>query len=331
MYFRLTCNIRIETENKTVTFNKVNTVSINKSIDSIRSTAKIIIPKSAILKDIDGTKSSTQTNIYFSQGNKVTINLAYNNTINQEFIGFISKITAGDQTEIELQGYEWQLRENITPKSYKTTTLIEVLKYITEGTDIVLMGDKIPNINMQNYVIPANLTKIEALQQIKQNYGITIYFIDNKLYAGLDFTNYLGEVKLSIGENTIKDNNLQYFNEDERKFKVRAVQVNKDNTKFETEVGDSNGELRTLFFYTAKSKADLEKLATAEMEKLKVSGYTGKITTFLLPYIQHGMVANIRDINYPERDGKFEVRSIDLSFGTGGARRICKIGKKMSN
>ena len=203
------------------------------------------------------------------------------------------------------------------------------MQYIIKDKKISLDGD-IPTVNMINYVIPAKLTRLDALQQVKERYGLTIFFVNNILYAGLDFVKYKGNVIYSLGINTPKTDELKYQLADDIKLKVKAIQINKNNTKLEAEIGDKNGEQRTLYFYTAKSVADLKKLAENEIKKYKYTGYTGKITTFLEPYAACGMVAEIRDINYTERSGKYEIRSVKVDFGISGARRQVEIGKTVS-
>ena len=149
--------------------------------------------------------------------------------------------------------------------------------------------------------------------------------------AGLDFVRYEGNAIYSLGVNTPKADELRYQYAEDVKMKVKAVQVNKDNTKLEAEIGDKDGAVRTLFFYTAKNIEDLKKLAETEIKKYKYTGYAGKITTFLQPFALPGMVAEIRDIKYAERQGRYEIRSTQVSLGTSGGRRVVEIGKTVSD
>jgi len=332
MYVKLNCLVTINTQdNKTVRFDAVHQCEIEKSIDKIGSSVKIKIPTSArLVNNLENRTETAQTAKVFKRGDKINIQLGYDDNLKEEFNGFIYKINLTTPLEIECEGYEFLLRDNVPQKTFASTNLIEVVKYIVEGKEIDLDGE-IPDIKMTNYVIPANLTRLEALQQIKERYGVTIYFVNNKIVAGLDFIKYFGSVKYSLGENTPKSDELKYQYADDVKLKVKAIQINKDNTKIEAEVGDKNGQHRTLYFYNAKSKQELEKLAMAEMQKWKFSGYTGKITTFLEPYSMPGMTAEIIDRVYSERDGKYEIRSVKVDFGTSGARRMVEIGKTVSD
>jgi hypothetical protein len=330
MYYKLKAHITINTTaGKTINFFAVNNVEIDKSIDKIESIAKVRIPTSARLSHKDLETESVQTASVFNRGDKINIKLAYNDNFTEEFEGFISRINFTTPLEIECEGYEFLLRDEIPTKTFASTNLKEVLHYVISGNDLELAGD-IPEVNMTDYIIPADITGLEALRQLKESYGLTIFLNKNVVYAGLDFVRYSGDVKYSLGVNTQRTDELKYQRAEDVKLKVKAVFISKDNTRYEIEVGDKNGELRTRFFYDIKSQSDLKKLAEAEIQKYKYTGYTGKITTFLEPFSCPGMVAEIIDIKYPERNGKYEIRSVTTSFGTSGARRTVEIGKTLS-
>lgn len=331
-YFKLNCLVEIETQSgKKIRFNSLHSVETYKSLDKVGSSAKIKIPTSARLNYANTNQTeSVQTAKVFKRGDKVHIQLGYNGNLVSEFKGFIYKINLTTPLEIECEGYEFLLRQDCPTKTFASTTLKEVLNWLIAGTEISING-KIPDVNLTNFVIPKSLNKLDVLQQLKERYGITIYFADNVLYAGLDFIQYLGTVKYKLGWNTVKEDELKYQYEDDVKLRIKAVLVKKDNTKLEAEVGDKDGQQRTLYFYNVSSKAELEKLALAEMKKYKFSGYTGKITTFLEPFAAPGMVAEIMDEKYNERGGKYEIRSVKTTFGQSGARRSVEIGKTVSN
>ena len=330
MYYRLNCLITIKTAERTIKFSSVNAVTVKKSIDKVGSSATIVIPTSAHLVADGVATESMQVASVFKRGDAVNIQLGYDNDLVEEFDGFIYKINLKTPLEIECEGHEFLLREDVPVKTFASTTLKGLLQYIIDKKNITISG-KIPEIGMTNYVIPANLSRLDALQQIKERYGITIFFDKNNLYAGLDYVQYLGGVVYSLGVNTPRTDELKYQYADDVKLKVKAIQVQKNNKKLEVEVGDPKGSLRTLYFYNTKDEAGLKKLAETEIKKYKYTGYTGKITAFLQPYCTPGMVAEIRDVNYAERQGKFEVRSVDINFNTNGGRRIVEIGKIVSN
>ncbi len=331
MYVKLNCLITITTKSgKLIKFSSLNDIVIEKSIDKLYTTCKLKVPTSARLNTAAGN-SNVKTSSVFEKGDRVNVQLGYNDRLNEEFEGFIDKINMTTPLEIECEGYEFHLRDSLVSKTFASTNLKEVLQYIVKGVPQIMVNTKdVPEIQMKNYIIPANLKRIDALQQLKDNYGLTIFFIKDELYAGLDFVKYLGNVKYSLGVNTPSVDELKFQKAEDIKLRIKAIQINKDNTKLDAETGDSSGELRTLYFHTAKSKADLIKLAQAEILKYKFDGFSGKLTSKLEPWSAPGMVAKIVDKQYPERAGNYEIRSVTTSFGTSGAKRTVEIGKVVS-
>lgn len=334
----MNCLFTVETkQGKTIRFKAVNQVTIEKSLDSIQSRAVIRIPVSARLVYADNINTeSVQSAKVFNAGDKISIKLGYDETLTDEFEGYIRKINLKTPLEIECEGMDYLLRDNLTAKTFQNTNLKQVIEYVI-GKELldskrIILDQQIPAVVMSNYVIPANLSRLNALQQLKERYGLTVFFHSNILYAGLDFVKYMGNVVYSLGVNTPKADELEYQTADDVRLKIKAIHINKDNTKFEAEVGEPDGSQRTLYFYSGvNSIADLKKLAQSQLDKLKYSGYTGKITTFLEPFAAPGMVAEIRDVNYPQRNGKYEIRAVNTTFGINGGRRTIETGKPVTN
>lgn len=94
------------------------------------------------------------------------------------------------------------------------------------------------------------------------------------------------------------------------------------------EFGDTDGELRTLNYYNL-SKADLEKVAKKEAERIRYEGYRGSFTSFLLPQVQHGDTVILDDKKLPDRKGSYLVKSVTTTFGQGGGRQKIEIDRKV--
>jgi hypothetical protein len=221
------------------------------------------------------------------------------------------------------------LRRKTLKKAFRATTLKVLLDYIIEGTGIELVGE-VPKISFSHFYFKS-CTGAFALQKLKEEYGLTIYFkAFKKLYVSLAYHNDDVEVKYSLRNNTIAPDSLEWVSEDDTRLKIKAVHIRKDNTKIEKEVGDADGEVRTLFFYDLDKGESLEKRAKEEILKYKYNGYKGSITTFLRPDVEVGNVAVIQDKEYSDRDGKYIVDKVVTTFGTTGARRVVGLGLKVS-
>lgn len=330
MYLKPSGHIEIiRADGRKLSFDAFHSVEIERDIFKINSSCKIRIPISSRLEyKGKGYTESVQTAKQFARGDKISVWLGYGDNLKLEFSGFIYRLNYKTPLEIECEGYEFLLRSPYETKTWSKTNLKTVLEYIIKDTDIVL-SDKIPEMNFTKYIIPANMTKLEALQVVKEKYGIAVFFMEKTLYAGLAYVIDLGTVKYKLGWNTIKDDELKFRNADDVRLKIKAVWIKPDNTKLEAEVGDPEGSQRTLFFYNVSSKSELEKLAKEEMKKYKYSGYEGKITTFLQPFAQPGMKGILQDPKYSEREGTYYITKVKVKSDNGGGRRTIEFTVKL--
>ncbi|MGH2643545.1 MAG: hypothetical protein ACRDE2_06335, partial [Chitinophagaceae bacterium] len=320
----------------TVNINSVNDVRINRSINSYIDTAKIKIPASAYLNyssplpptmSIQKPDGRYSTAYLFNRGDMVNIQLGYNDELQQEFTGFINRINFTTPLEIECEGYSWLLRQITVNKSWKKTTLKEILQFLITGTPITLSPD-IPDISLNN-IFFRNTTADNVLGWIKDKLLMTVFFNGSQLYAGLEYTQYAGIGNYKLGWNVIKDDNLKYHLASDQKIKIKAISIQNNNSRIEAEVGDSTGVTHQVYFYNIRSQAQLIAEATKRLQHFKYDGYEGKITAFLQPYIGNGYEVNLVDPQYAERSGTYLIEGIEVNFGTSGARRTCEIGIKI--
>ncbi|MCA0234954.1 MAG: hypothetical protein LCH81_01075 [Bacteroidetes bacterium] len=309
-------------------FTRVNMVEVESSAKVIEDTATIKMPTTARLERQGKFITEVDTARVFKVGDPVVIRLGYNGELREEFRGFVSKIKPSTPLEIECIDATWTLRRKNLKASFKKTTLKNLLNFILKDTGVSLKGN-VPGVNFTEFYFK-NVTAATALQKLKDDYGLTVYLKNfNELHVGLSSYTDGMVVKYGISENVI-DNDLEWVNEDDTRIKVKAVHIRPNNTKVEKAVGDLDGETRTLFFYDLDDPKQLETMALQELAKYKYSGYKGGFNTFLLPVVQVGNVARIRDIHFEERGGDYLVDKVTTTFGTDGARRKIELGIKVS-
>ena len=319
--FLLACEITIGNYR----FRQVNNIRITSSWRTLNDTARIQLPN--LNKRLQET---------FRVGDQVVIKLAYEGVYEgEEFKGYVSRISPNIPFVIECEDeLFWFKRTNIK-KVWRKTSLREVVGYLVDkvneshALDIGLM-DNIPEVQFEKFRI-GNSNAAQALQKIKDQYGLVAYFRDGKLFVGLAFTDLLGTVNYSTSWNIIKSN-LTFRRAEDVKLKVKAIGITKGNKKIEPDkpIGDRYGDQRTLYFYNIVDKKKLTELAKAELKKLKYEGMEGNFRTFLVPYAAHGMVANLKDPEYnQERAGNYIINTVETTFGTNGARRKVEIGAKV--
>jgi hypothetical protein len=307
-------------------FTQVNHVKIEESWKTIGDTASIQLPR---LKE--------QLDKVIKVGDPVSIKIGYKDVLfREEFKGFVRKISPSYPYMVECEDYVFHAKRTNISKLFKEVTLKDVIKHIVNEINdkqdtFITVSANIPEVNFDSFRLN-NVSAAVALQKIKDEYGLVSYFVGSKLFVGLPVTDVSGAgaaVKYSTSWNIIKSDLKQVSSED-RKYKIKAIAIQKDNTQLEVEVGDKDGELRTFFYYKITDKEKLKELATSELSKIKYTGFEGNFKTFFVPYATHSMVAEIEDKDYNDgRTGSYLIDSVTKEFGSDGARRTIAIGIKL--
>lgn len=266
----------------------------------------------------------------FAVGDGVTIELGYNGIMNKEFEGFISRINPDTPYQLELEDAMFLLkREQVGNVSFKTTSLKELLAFL----DVDIVDENMPDLALNNYAIN-NKTKAQVLRDLKDAYGIAIYFRDGELYAGLPFNEpnpLLSEpVNIELQRNVANKSRLQFRTEEDSKILIRAKSFQKDNSFITVDVGLEGGEIREWLAPPGiTDRSQLEILALEQFEDVSYDGYSGSITLFGIPYCVHSQVANLSDLKFPERAGQYFIDHTKVSVDKrSGFRRELIIGRR---
>lgn len=313
------------------TFRQVKEVEIVKSVDLLSDTATIELPMTALFGNTTVGFVRRQVEQEITVGAPVKITLAYKGVFEKvEFEGFVRWVKPNVPTvTIECEDVIFRVRQKQITKNFGKTTLREVLKHIVADTGLELAGD-IPDVNFDQFIVK-NVNGAQALEKIKENYGLFIFVDDaGKLFAGLRQTRNIGETVVYDLYRNVISHDLKFRRAEDVRINLKVIGVRPDNTKIEVIVGDVTGEQRTVFRYNVTDVATLKKLGEAELSELKYDGYEGTITGFLIPYATRGMNVEIRDRNYPERTGSYFIPKVTTTYGTGGARRTIELSSKIS-
>lgn len=321
--FTLTSEIKIEPKDgPAFTFGGANSVEIWRSVYSIAATAVVKVPVSAVLRQKDGSRTTTDTAREVAVGDRITIRLGYNGRLNTEFVGYVSRLNLRTPLEIECEDAYFPLRSTKVKMS-GTMTLTDILSQcgLTVGYAETL--------TVSNFAVN-NLPVTWVLGKLKTDYGLSIYFdLAGRVYACRTGSLVSEIVKYELRRNVINEDKLQYNRAQDTRLKIKAVCYQKDGTKVEAEIGEAEGSERTLYFYDVANMAELKALAQMELNRYSYDGYRGTIETFLEPRVEPTYVASITDRQYAERDGNYFVESVTTRFGASGGRRTVEIGVRI--
>ena len=253
----LTCNIKIGK----YSFTHVVELTVSTSIDQLTDTCIIEIPSKLSWK---GKIIALGEDGLIHTGDRVIVKTGYDNSLQTVFKGYLKHIKPGVRVKLTCENEMYMLKQGILKKTYKSTSLSDLLK------DILPAGTAIKAVDMQlGQILIANMTPAKVLEQLQSDFGIISYFLDDTLYSGFAYwPDKAATHKLEFKKNIIDDSGLEFIREDDVRIKVKAVSILKNNTKIEKEFGDPDGDQRTVYFYDVP-EASLESVAKEEIKKLK--------------------------------------------------------------
>jgi hypothetical protein len=301
----------------------VHAVSWERSIDNYSDTARITVPAVARMKRADGNYNRINTADQITPGMPVTILAGYDSHTPQRFKGFVAKVKYAIPLIIECEGYSWQLRNKTFTKSYGATSVKDILTDLVTGTDIKL-SDDIPNIPLPAAVFK-NVYGTQVLDWLKEKCLLTVYFIQDTLYAGGRSLQPFASVKFRIGWNTAAEEQLSYLTQDELARVIINANSRKEDGSMVIPITDLKGDVKQLRTLVSDNAA-LAAISEQATRSKKFTGYKGTLTAFALPYAEPGMTAVITDNRYPERSGRYFIQEVKGELGPQGGRQRIQLG-----
>jgi hypothetical protein len=105
--------------------------------------------------------------------------------------------------------------------------------------------------------------------------------------------------------------------------KVKAIAIQPDNQRIEIEVGDKDGELRTVYHY-GLTRDELRVFANQELERFKYTGFQGAFTTFGEPAVTKTDIAHVE--SQDGNTGNYLIKKVEVRFGMDGYRQEINLG-----
>jgi hypothetical protein len=319
--FRVLCRIEIEQQGddraQTLYFNFVNKVTVTRSYDKQTQTASVILPR-----NVQYNKKNIYegANALMRRGDKIKIIAAYFPNETVIFQGYISKINNNVPIELLCEDEMFLLKQVIAPNlSYKTVNLRTFIAKVLTNTNIPFkaINAELGQIRLQG----ASVGKV--LQVLRDQYGLYSFFVDGVLRVGLAFYPADAKQAVFLFELMVKDGmNLTYLKKDDVKIQIKGILI-KNNDRKEYIYGDPTGDIRTVFQYGG-TKADLDLKCNSFLEQANYTGYYGSFKTFLEPLVVPGDYAVVDSWKYPERKGKYLIKSVitEVSTTDGGKQTI---------
>lgn len=302
-----------------VSFRKVSEVEIKSSVHDVCQSATVKLPlhipefETTALKDL------------VRRGDPVRILLGYDGDLVEEFSGFVTRVGADVPAVIECRDAIWKVLQQPFNKGYSQTSVPVLLRD--------LVGDSFKLQALDATIGPTRWVKTtvaKVLKVLADDYGLLTYLKGDTVFCGVLYDAEARTVTYDETRN-VKSSDLKYRIADEVKLKVTAESVKGNGEKISVEVGDPDGEQRTLSYYGIGSEAELKKLAEMDMQKFRYDGYEGGFKGFGIPFIQYGDKAHLASADHPERDGEYLAEAITVTFAPSGFQRDIKLAQRWSS
>ena len=315
--YRLTAKIEI-TGVKSWRLDFVTGVEITRDTEKLTDICKITLPKKI--------KWDGENEVPVKRGDAVKVWLGYDDRNELAFAGYVKEVGFKTPVVLECEDEMFKLKQMATiKKAYKSTTLEQLLK--DQGlTDVKVMGEQ----TLGAYRVTAD-TVASLLGKLQES-GIRSFFRceDGKpvLYSGVIFERGTGASQVfATGINIINDQSLEQQKADTMRLNVKAVSILPNNKKIKVEVGDADGERRTITTYN-KTESQLKAWAEQEIKRLKRDGLKGSLTTFGYKLVDKLDTVGIKIDGTPM--GVYQVKKNVIKYGSGGYRQEVTLGLRVA-
>lgn len=296
----------------------VSSVEITRDTEKLTDECKITLPKRL--------KWDGQAQIPVKRGDSVKVWTGYGDSLELSFAGYVRSVSVKTPVVLTCEDEMFQLKQKAcTKKAYKSVTLETLLK------DQGLSGVKVFGEQALGQFRVTDETVAALLGRLQDSGIRSFYRYENGspvLYCGVIFERDTKPSQVfATGLNIINDSNLEQQQAENIRLHVKAVSIMPDNKKIKVEVGDADGERRTLHTYN-KTESELKAWAEQEIKRLKVDGLTGSFTTFGYKLVDKLDAVGIKiDGN---KMGVYQVKKNVVKFGTNGYRQEITLGMRVA-
>lgn len=299
----------------------LDSVKIHRSVDLLADTAEVRLPATVLNKMLD-------IESLIRRGDQVRIVLGYDDVMTEEFSGFLQEISVnGGNITLNCEDALFLLRKPVGDIELKNTTLKSLLEHIVRETGIGASVNCSYEFNYEKFVI-SRASGYDILKKVQEETKANIYMKGSVLHVHPAYEELFGRVVYDFSQNVEKDN-LTYKRADERKFEVEVEGMTKGGQSVKVLTGTTGGDRRSVKVYGVTDPVLLKKRGEEELKYLVYDGYEGDFTTWLLPYCDAGYSAELRDKEYPHKDGKYYVTAVTTEFSQNGGIRKVQLGRKL--
>lgn len=315
--------IKFKTKGTSYRLNLVSSIDIESSVDTLSDTAIITLPE-AVMNQVLKIQDKV------GRGSEVIIQAGYDGDLKTEFVGYVQDVTANDSSlKIMCEDALFLFRKAVKNVELKPTSLKKIAQLIVNQIDTSYTVKCDYDIAYEKFVIH-QATGYDVLKKLAQETKANIYFNTDKkeLHIHAPYLEKGGNVVYSMQKN-IEKSSLEFKKAIDRKVEVTVESTNVKGNVEKFTAGNTGGDTVTLKVGSV-AKADLQKIANAELLRRSADMYEGSVDTWLVPFVQPSYSAKIMDNDYTEKNGSYYIVGVTTSISESGAKRTVKMGIKLS-
>ena len=301
----------------------VSSVSVKRSVETLCDTAVIVLPATYINRAID-----IESRLH--EGDKVEIQLGYNGSLQTEFKGYLKAIKTDDGAiTLDCEDAIYLFHQALANKEHKHITVKSLLQRVVQEVDRSFAVQCDYNFTYDKFVIK-DAEAWDVLKKVQDETKANIYFRGNTLHCHPQYSE-IAEPRAVVYDFAvnIEKSNLKYKRADARKYLVEVEGIGQDGKRIKTTIGKTGGEKRSVKVYGVTDQASLMQRAKEELALGVYSGFEGSFTGWLLPYCAPSYKVELRDQDYPYKNGNYYVVATEVKFSSSGGERTITIGKKI--
>ena len=327
--YKITHDIRVGEAPTQYRLKNVAEVWVNKSVHHLSDTAtlRLVARHKNVSQDIEK---------HLSVGSPIRIAFGYNQDNKLELQGYIQNLYyEKEHLVLQCEDQAYLFRKQVANKVFPQDTPFEsILKHVLDQTDPSPSLELHPSLKRLKHAqfSLVETSAYETLKYLQQLHRIHLYVRQKTLYAvpyAVQDVSMNGKYISYRASKNIEKSSLRYVGQKDKKVLVRIVSANEKGERVEAEAGERGGEIVVRRPQGLSDPNTLHHLAQAELNRHNYEGYEGHLTSWLLPYCTHGLLARFQDPEYPAKEGSYFVEQVTttLSAKGGGSRKVY-LGKK---
>lgn len=318
MHLDMDWQITFVTEGSTHNLLALAECEIVCNVDNLADTATIVLPEASmnevILKDIESK---------IKRGSTVTIKLGYDGVLENEFTGYVQNITTNDSTlKVLCEDALFIFRKSVKDVELKPSNIKKIAQYLVAQVDPSFTVNCDYDIGYEKFTIH-KATAYDVLKKIQDETKANVYFdtAAKVLHIHPPYVEKGGDVKYSMQKN-IEKSSLEYKRAIDKKIEVQVESVDAKGKVKSITAGVTGGDKITMKV-GPMSDADMKKVADAALKRNSFDGYSGTFDTWLIPVVRPTYTAEIEDMDYDFKFGRYYVSAVTTTFSeAGGVRTV---------